>query len=711
MNELFSPLGRRVDLALALPFALGSLRVRPNALEVEGPQGVQSLEPRVMQVLVALHQARGEPVSRDDLSELCWEGRIVGEDALNRCVGRLRKTLAAEPRAAIDTIPKVGYRLRVTPAERAAPFAPLDAPHDPPPAAAPARRVPRTAMLAAAGVASLALLVAGVASWNHLRPPTAWSAESLRPLTTDPGVETHPALSPDGRFLVYSAGPGFYGQQDIFLRSVNEGAPLRLTGDPADEVAPAWSPSGDRIAFVRLSGGEPCRIVVLPVPRGPERTVGRCSVAGSTPLAWLDERTLLLADRSSLREVNRIRALDVETGAVSDVTRPSPESLGDSGPLPSPDGRGVVFRRSYSEGVHGLYLADARTGAERPLIREGWKALTYAWAPDGRTLFYNTNRGGDFGLWSLDTRRASEPKRVSVGLRPTMNFGRMSADGAGRLAVETYNHRWNLFTFGGAGEPTPLTASTGRDWDPDVAQHGGLVFVSDQSGSPEVWVRPEGGEPGRLTRLGASFVQTPRWSPDGRRVVFILDRDRQTDLWLMNADGSGLSRVTPDGAAKADPVWDADGRALVYAEQRGPAWRLMRVSASGGAPVPLPGGDGFRALRPGPDGALYGLKANDRRLWRLPSTGGVAALVSPTFSVEPGWATGPLGVYQVRGGFTPAPSLWLRSWSGEERKLADLPIVAPNPSVAVDPRTGALVFPRALREESDIALLDMRSRT
>ena len=707
MNELFSPLRRRVDLAITPPFALGALRVCPNALEVHGPDGIQTLEPRVMQVLVALHQARGEPVSRDDLSELCWEGRIVGEDALHRCVGRLRKVLAAEPRGRIDTIPKIGYRLCVTPAERAAPDAVPDARAE---AAAPARRAPRIGMMVVAGVAAVAVLGVGAATWSRLRPAAAWSAEGMRPLTSEPGVETDPALSPDGRFLVYAAGPGFYGQNDLFLRSVSEGAPLRLTADPADESAPVWSPSGDRIAFVRQPAGEPCRIVVLPVPRGAERTVGRCSLASATRLAWLDERTILLAGRSSLKEVSRIRTLDVETGAVRDLSRPTRESLGDGSPLPSPDGRSVVFRRAFSQGVQGLYLADARTGAERPLIRDGWKALSYAWAPDGRTLIYATNRGGDFGLWSLDTRGSSEPKRVSVGLRPAINFGRISADRQGRLAVETYTHRWNLFTFGGAGEPTPLTASTGRDWDPDVAPHGGLVFVSDQSGSPEVWMRPEGGEPTRLTRLGASFVQTPRWSPDGRRVVFILDRDGQTDLWLMNADGSGLSRVTRDGAAKFDPVWDADGRALVYAELRGAARRLMRVGASGGEPVPLPGGDGFRALRPGWDGALYGLKAYDRRLWRLPRAGGVATLVSPTFRVEDGWATGPLGVYQVRGGFTRTPSLWLRSWSGEERKLTDLPIVAQNPSVAVDPRTGALVFPRNLREEHDIALLDMRSR-
>jgi Tol biopolymer transport system component len=558
-------------------------------------------------------------------------------------------------------------------------------------------------------LAAVAVLAVGAVSWNRLRPAAAWSAEGMRPLTTEPGIEADPALSADGRFLVYAANSGS-GPRDLFLRSVSEGEPLRLTAGPADESAAAWSPAGDRIAFVRQTGGEPCRIVLLPVPRGAERTVGRCVLEPSTRLSRLDERTILLSDRSSLNEVSRIRALDVETGAVRDVSRPGLDSLGDSEPLPSPDGRSVVFRRNISHGIDHLYLADPRTGAERRLTRDGWKALGYAWAPDGRTLFYVTNRGGDFGLWSLDVRRASAPKRVSLGLRSGLSFDSLSADRAGKLAVETSSRRSNLFAFDGAAPPTPLTASAGRAWDPDVAPHGGLVYVSDQSGWPEVWVKPEGGEPAPVTQLAASYAHVPRWSPDGRRIAFIAARDSQTDLYTINADGSGLSRLTRDGAAKRSPVWDADGRSLVYVEQRGPAFRLMRVAAAGGEPVPAPGGAGFRALRPGWDGAFYGLKAGDPRLWRLPHAGGVATLASPTFRIDDSrWATGPQGVYQMRGVGTAAPSLWLLPWSGAERKLADLPPVAANPSMAVDPRTGALVLPIRLREETDIALLDIRS--
>ncbi|MEO6114180.1 MAG: winged helix-turn-helix domain-containing protein [Sphingomicrobium sp.] len=73
----------------------------------------RELEPKVAQVLVALALARSNVVSRDRLIEQCWDGRIVGDDALNRCIVALRhlaKDFSPEP-FAIETVPRVGYSL------------------------------------------------------------------------------------------------------------------------------------------------------------------------------------------------------------------------------------------------------------------------------------------------------------------------------------------------------------------------------------------------------------------------------------------------------------------------------------------------------------------------------------------------------------------------------------------------------------------------
>jgi DNA-binding winged helix-turn-helix (wHTH) protein/tetratricopeptide (TPR) repeat protein len=102
-----------IILAHEEPFSMGPAEARPATRELCNGDRVAVLEPRVMQLLVALHRARGLVVSKDDLVALCWGGRIVGEDAINRVVSRLRHDLAKVTGDAvrIETITKVGYRL------------------------------------------------------------------------------------------------------------------------------------------------------------------------------------------------------------------------------------------------------------------------------------------------------------------------------------------------------------------------------------------------------------------------------------------------------------------------------------------------------------------------------------------------------------------------------------------------------------------------
>ena len=114
MTELWPRLAAtRIDLAEESDFDLGGMLVHPAELAVEMNSQRTELQPRVMQVLVALAHARPAVVSRDKLIELCWEGRVVGDDALNRCILALRH-LAQEftPQPfTIETVPRIGHRL------------------------------------------------------------------------------------------------------------------------------------------------------------------------------------------------------------------------------------------------------------------------------------------------------------------------------------------------------------------------------------------------------------------------------------------------------------------------------------------------------------------------------------------------------------------------------------------------------------------------
>lgn len=151
------PAPRRIVLANESPFEIGLLSVVPAELRVRHLGGESVLQPRVMQVLVALSQAGPGIVSRDQIIEQCWEGRIVGDDAINRCILSLRN-LARDltpPPFAIETVPRVGHRLIAQEAGS--------------PAAAPASSLTtrRPAFALAIAMLALAVLVAGFWAWSR----------------------------------------------------------------------------------------------------------------------------------------------------------------------------------------------------------------------------------------------------------------------------------------------------------------------------------------------------------------------------------------------------------------------------------------------------------------------------------------------------------------------------------------------------------------
>lgn len=117
MNREFRPeSGSLVRLGQVDEFNLGQMLVSPARRQIQVGDETRMLEPRVMQVLVALAEARPNVVPRDDLAQACWGGVAVGDDAMNRCIVSLRR-LAREfdPQPfAIETVARVGYALKET---------------------------------------------------------------------------------------------------------------------------------------------------------------------------------------------------------------------------------------------------------------------------------------------------------------------------------------------------------------------------------------------------------------------------------------------------------------------------------------------------------------------------------------------------------------------------------------------------------------------
>jgi DNA-binding winged helix-turn-helix (wHTH) protein/Tfp pilus assembly protein PilF len=159
-----------IVLAHEQSFRIGDAEFRPATREVRFANQTSVIEPRVMQLLIGLHRAKGAVVSKDDLLQSCWAGRIVGEDAINRVVSRLRAVAGNEAgqQFRIETITKVGYRLLSTHGETLS-----TSTSRPSPERATGRRTffsHRPVTVAAAG---FLLLIMAAGTWLSFRPAPA----------------------------------------------------------------------------------------------------------------------------------------------------------------------------------------------------------------------------------------------------------------------------------------------------------------------------------------------------------------------------------------------------------------------------------------------------------------------------------------------------------------------------------------------------------
>ena len=349
----------RVETVPESDFRIGDRLVQPSLNRVRTPEQTFQLEPKIMRVLRCLSERPGEVVSKERLFAEVWQGTYVSEDVLTRAIAELRRVFedsAAAPRV-IETIRKSGYRLLLSPQPAEA------APAPPGVSRTAARSGPVTAravliaVVLAAAVATTAILL-----WSQRRASPARPPMRIRPLTSLPGSQRDPAISPDGTRVAFVWNGGSGDAYSLYVQLVDSESPLRLTREPGvEDRVPAWSPDGQKLAFTRSSRGE-CGILVVSSLGGAERTLGPCGDRDYRRLAWSPDGAWLAFSRRGGDSRLSIELTGVETGERRAVTRPPDGILGDSSPSFSPDGKKLAFARNLTEGVSDVYT-----------VGHGWK--------------------------------------------------------------------------------------------------------------------------------------------------------------------------------------------------------------------------------------------------------------------------------------------------------------------------------------------------
>lgn len=709
------------------PFWVGDHLVEPvlNRATVGGVPA--SVEPRVMAVLAYLARRPGEVVSRDELLDTVWADVVVNEDALTRAVSELRKLFGDDPRepSVVQTIRGRGYRLiaPVRPAHVGDGFSGDGAvggngaatPVPVPPPAAPPVRPRRAPWLAlAVGVAVGVAGVAALAAWASSRadaPAADAGFGPAEPFTSYPGQEIEPAISPEGARVAFAWDGGEGEGYDVYVKQPSREAALRLTDHPAQEGSPAWSPDGSEVAFLRY--GDEHGVYVVPSLGGAARRLYAVPEPGvAHGLDWSPDGASLAFSVDPGDGNRHIRMLDLATGEVDDVTAPGEGQESDIAPRFSPDGRRIAFARSGYVGGRDLIVRTLATGDERRVATDqiGVRGLDWV-GPEA--LVFASYRTGTFGLWRVDLG-AGEPAWI-----PAPGEWAHSPSVAAQTGALVYQNLafeknvWRIRLDGPGGRvlgAEPVVVSTHFDCEARLSPDGErLAFASSRSGSYQVWVSDaDGRDPTAVTSFGGgASVGNPHWSPDGRRIAFSANPEGASAVYVVDAAGGPPRQATPAGWNALLTGWAGD--AVTFASDHGGSWQLWRAEV-GGAPVQVT-----------TDGALFGAESLDGRwlysvrpdapgIWRTPLAAGRAAgaaeLVVEEFPIRwaRDWVLVDDGLYFLQRVDGALHVAFHDFETGEARTVSEVVRIA-SPSLAASPDGATLLYGRIERSESDVYLL------
>jgi TolB protein len=426
-------------------------------------------------------------------------------------------------------------------------------------------------------VACVAILATAVFAWsvwlNAKAAAPDWSRAAHLQLTNDHGTEFFPSLAPDGKSFVYASKPG--SNYDLFVQRVGGKNATPLTPNtPSNEISPVFSPDGEWIAF--RSTREPEGVYVM----GASGENVRLVVAGCHHPSWSPDGREIVCSTAGHQDAPTTRntlpsslwIANVETGAKrllceNDAMQPSWSPKGDRIAfwfMPPSAGRSDIATISRDGGEIEIITTDASTN---------WNPV---WSPDGKFLYFASDRSGNMSFWrvAIDEKTGkvqSEAEAVSTPATFNRHLS-FSANGRRMIYVQTDQQaniqgvNFNANSEKTVGQPFWITRGDRRIVRPELSPDSTrfVMRVSRRTQDDIVVVSRDGTQWRDITN-DKYFDRYPRWSPDGKRIVFTSDRSGRYEIWMLDADATNLRQLTFNTPGDTTfPLWSPDGTQILF---------------------------------------------------------------------------------------------------------------------------------------------------
>jgi len=366
-------------------------------------------------------------------------------------------------------------------------------------------------------------------------------------------------LSPNGQWIAYTAV--HKGNTDIYVMPSIGGESVRITSNPAVDRRPVWSYDGKWLAFASYRAGNPqiwiIRISSEGKPEGiPVQVTRETHILGGN---WTKDGSI------GFPTAFRTQHIFTANPDGSEETQLTQFPCGNYKPRWSPDGEKIAFRSDYLRSLNTFRLWTVLSKGGEPKLVLDRSMGTFSWTPDGEKIIFVQRKAPNYSILITAPAEGGDPEEIST-IHGEVGSLHLSPDG--KSIVFTYSIR------------------------PSKYANGTEYMKKRLSGISTIPV--DGGEPKTLIAADKEglWYSCCRWSPDGRKIAFILfdyeqyKKEGVYSIWTMDVDGRESKLITKGGEYIL--CWSLDGKEIIYENRiKGMDFELYKIRLEEGKPMKL----------------------------------------------------------------------------------------------------------------------------